>query len=251
MKKHAEQESEVPGAKTVPEGAAANQAESGKAEGTASEAQSTTPDAASGKESAAPGDKPSAGDKAAAGEKASTGAGQAEKDAPKKPDPAERIAELERKCAEIQDQYLRKAADFDNYRKRMIKEKQDAIDYANANLLVDLVQVLDDFDRALQASSAAPEASASDTHGAAMLDGVLMIRKQLGGLLESKYGLAYYPSKGAAFDPAIHEAISSVPRPDVKEPTVSEEFVKGYKLKDRVIRVAKVVVGMPVENQGQ
>ena len=84
-----------------------------------------------------------------------------------------------------------------------------------------------------------------------MLDGVLMIRKQLGGLLESKYGLTYYPSKGSAFDPAVHEAISSVPRSDVKEPTVSEEFTKGYKLKDRVIRVAKVVVGMPVENQGQ
>jgi molecular chaperone GrpE len=255
MKKHAEHESEVPGANTVPEGAASNQAESGKAEGTAPDAKSTTPDAASGKESVASGEKtasgekPVAGDKAA-GEKVSPGAAQAENAAPKKPDPAERIAELEKKCAEIQDQYLRKAADFDNYRKRMIKEKQDAIDYANANLLVDLVQVLDDFDRALQASSAA-EASASDSHGAAMLDGVLMIRKQLGGLLETKYGLTYYPSKGSAFDPAIHEAISSVPRSDVKEPTVSEEFTKGYKLKDRVIRVAKVVVGMPVENANQ
>ena len=244
MKKHAEHESEVPGAQTVPEGAAANQAENGKAEGTAPEAQSTTPDAASGKETASPVDTP------AAGEKASTGSEQADKTGPKKPDPTERIAELERKCAEMQDQYLRKAADFDNYRKRMIKEKQDAIDYANANLLVDLVQVLDDFDRALQAVSTA-EVSAADSHASAMLDGVLMIRKQLGGLLESKYGLTYYPSKGSAFDPAVHEAISSVPRSDVKEPTVSEEFTKGYKLKDRVIRVAKVVVGMPVENQGQ
>ena len=93
-------------------------------------------------------------------------------------------------------------------------------------------------------------APADGTHAAAMADGVTMIRKQLGGMLESKYGLAYYPSKGATFDPTIHEAIGSVPSAEVKEPTVADEFTKGYKLKDRVIRVAKVMVQMPVENQG-
>ncbi len=93
-------------------------------------------------------------------------------------------------------------------------------------------------------------APADGNHAAAMADGVTMIRKQLGGMLESKYGLAYYPSKGTSFDPTIHEAIGSVPSPEVKEPTVADEFVKGYKLKDRVIRVAKVMVQMPVEHQG-
>ncbi len=154
-----------------------------------------------------------------------------------------RIGELEKLNATIQDQYLRKAADFDNYRKRMIKEKQDAVDYANTNLLVDLVQVLDDFDRAIASTPASDAASASN----AFADGVSMIRKQLGGLLESKYGLAYYEVKGVPFDPTIHEALGSVPSADVKEPTVAEECVKGYKLKDRVIRVAKVIVHMPAE----
>lgn len=158
-----------------------------------------------------------------------------------------RIAELEKLNAELQDQYLRKAADFDNYRKRMIKEKQDAIDFANTNLLVDLVQVLDDFDRAISAGGA----HEAGTPAAAFADGVTMIRKQLGGMLESKYGLAYYPVKGAHFDPTLHEAIGSLPSPDVKEPTVSEEFTKGYKLKDRIIRVAKVMVSMPAETASQ
>lgn len=238
MKKHAEHEAEVPGAETVPEGATAEKAENGKAESTATEAQSTTPDAQNAREAGA------------SGEKTADDTGKAEKTAEKKPSPEDRIADLERKCADLQDQYLRKAADFDNYRKRMIKEKQDAIDFANTNLLVDLVQVLDDFDRAIQAVTAA-DTTATDTHAAAMTDGVLMIRKQLGGLLENKYGLCHYPVKGASFDPTIHEAIGSVPSADVKEPTVADEFVKGYKLKDRVIRVAKVMVQMPVENANQ
>ena len=63
----------------------------------------------------------------------------------------EKLAELEKANAELKDQYLRKCADFDNYRKRMMKEKQDAFDYANTNILTDLVAILDDFDRALAA----------------------------------------------------------------------------------------------------
>ncbi len=154
-----------------------------------------------------------------------------------------RIGELEKLNAELQDQYLRKAADFDNYRKRMIREKQDAIDFANTNLLVDLVQVLDDFDRAMDHAGQLE----AGTPGAALAEGVTMIRGQLGGMLESKYGLTYYPSKDQPFDPNVHEAIGTQPSAEVKEPTVSEEFMKGYKLKDRIIRPAKVMVRMPAE----
>ena len=156
-----------------------------------------------------------------------------------------RISELEAQCAEYKDMYLRKAADFENYRKRMIKEKQDAIDYANTNLLVDLVQVLDDFDRAIAAAESAEAGSAE----AAFIEGVAMIRKQMASMLESKYGLVYYPSpEGAPFDPNIHEAIGSVPAEDATEPVVQAECRKGYKLKDRVIRVAQVIVKTPPEN---
>jgi molecular chaperone GrpE len=155
-----------------------------------------------------------------------------------------RIAELERLTAELQDQYLRKAADFDNYRKRMIREKQEAIDYANASLLGDLVQVLDDFDRAIDAAGAHEAGSAA----AGFAEGVSMIRNQFASMLESKYSLAYYPAKGTPFDPNIHEAIATAPSADVSEPTVAEEYVKGYKLKDRVIRHSKVMVHTPAAN---
>lgn len=158
-----------------------------------------------------------------------------------------RIVELEKLNAELNDQYLRKSADFDNYRKRMLKEKQDAIDYANTNLLVDLIQILDDFERAI--------ASAGDqepgSKAAAFTDGITIIRKQLGTMLENKYGLAHYPVKGELFDPHVHEAIGTIPSQEATEPTVMEEFVKGYKLKERVIRVAKVMVSTPVENEKQ
>lgn len=152
-----------------------------------------------------------------------------------------KITELEEKCKDWQDQYLRKAADFENYRKRMLREKQEAIDYANSNLLLDLVQVLDDFDRAIDAGKS--------TAGNAFTEGVIMIKNQMVSMLGSKYGLVYYPAKGEKFDPNIHEAISMVQSQEVQEPTVGEEIQKGYKLKERIIRSSKVMVLMPAQKQ--
>jgi len=157
------------------------------------------------------------------------------------PDSEARIAELQKLNSDLQDQYLRKAADFDNYRKRMIREKQEAIDYANTNLLLDLLETLDNFDRAIDAAGS----HEPGTPVASFADGVGMIRTQLAGKLESKYGLSYYPSVGTAFDPNIHEAIGTVQSPEATEPVVQEEYVKGYKLKDKVVRLAKVIVKMP------
>ena len=162
------------------------------------------------------------------------------RDAQQEPSDTDKIATLETKCRELQDQYLRKAADFDNYRKRMIKEKQEAIDYANTNLLSDLLQILDDFDRAIEAGKKAGEESA-----AAFMQGVVMIRSGLLTLLESKYGLQYYEAQGHVFNPDIHEAVATNPSAEVTEPTVGAELQKGYKLKERVLRPAKVMVLMP------
>ncbi len=161
--------------------------------------------------------------------------------------PEKRIEELEAKCRDWQDQYLRKAADFENYRKRMIREKQEAIDYANGNLLLDLVQVLDDFDRAIEAGKTQGGEAAND----AFVEGVVMIKNQMVSMLSSKYGLSYYPAKGEAFDPNLHEAVSMIQSPDVKEAVVGEELQKGYKLKERVIRHSKVMVLMPAEKQDE
>ena len=150
---------------------------------------------------------------------------------------AKQVAALEKERDEFKDQYLRKCADFDNYRKRMIKEKQDAFDYANTSLLKDLLDSLDNFDRTVEAASSANDAKS-------IADGVKMINKGLVSMLENKYELVSYGQPGDAFDPDLHEAIGKSDDP-VAEPVIKAVYLKGYKLKDRVIRHAKVMVSMP------
>jgi len=145
---------------------------------------------------------------------------------------------LQEELSSLKDQYLRKLADYENFRKRMFREKDDAVQFANSSLIVDLIGVIDDFDRA---------AASADAHGhdyAALHDGVRMIHTRLIGLLEGKYGLKRFDSAGQVFDPNLHEAIASEPG-DFEEPTVAEEFLAGYRLHDRVVRCAKVKVAMP------
>ena len=152
--------------------------------------------------------------------------------------------ELEAEVAKWKNEYLRKMADFENYRKRMIKEKKDAIDYANETLLVDLIAVLDDFDRAIEAVE-----KYSNDSTKAFMEGFNMIRKQLYSTLQSKYSLLYYPSVGEKFDPNIHNAKASRENEDAKDETVEKELIKGYKLHDRVIRVAQVETVKPKKTE--
>lgn len=151
--------------------------------------------------------------------------------------PEEKIARLEKENADLKDQLLRRAADFDNYRKRMIQEKQDAFDYANTNLLKDLLDSLDNFDRTVEAAKDAKDAKS-------IADGVKMINKSLVSMLENKYNLVGFGKKGDEFDPDIHEAIG-MQQGKVKKEELAEVYLKGYKLKDRVIRNAKVMVVKP------
>jgi len=160
-----------------------------------------------------------------------------EQTAPTETKAEDRIAELEKENADLKEQLLRKIADFDNYRKRMIKEKQETLDYANTNLLKDLLDSLDNFDRTIEAAATAKDASS-------IADGVKMVNKGLVSLLENKYNLTSYGVAGDAFDPEIHEAIGSA-QGAVAEPVLNQVYLKGYKLKDRVIRHAKVMVTMP------
>ena len=152
--------------------------------------------------------------------------------------PEEKIAALEAQLAETRDQLLRKAADFENFRKRMNQEKQNAIEYANQSLLLDIIPIIDDFERAIQSAGSSQEFSA-------LLDGITMIEKRLTGQLETKWGLKRFNSVGELFDPNLHEALTMEKSPDVSEATVQEDFMKGYLLKDRVVRAAKVKVLMP------
>ena len=153
--------------------------------------------------------------------------------------PEERIAELEKENADLKDQLLRRAADFDNYRKRMMQEKQDAFDYGNANLLKDLLDSLDNFDRTLDAAKDAKDAKS-------IADGIKMINKSLVSMLENKYNLVAFGKEGDAFDPDLHEAIG-MQEGKVKKEELAAVYLKGYKLKDRVIRHAKVMVVKPAE----
>ena len=152
--------------------------------------------------------------------------------------PEERIAALEKENADLKDQLLRRAADFDNYRKRMMKEKQDTYDYANAGLLADLLDSLDNFDRTIDAAKDAKDAKS-------IADGISMINKALVKMLEDKYGLTGYGKEGDEFNPDEHEAIGRMEDEKAKKETLAQVYLKGYKLKDKVIRHAKVMVKVP------
>ena len=152
--------------------------------------------------------------------------------------PEEKIAALEKENADLKDQLLRRAADFDNYRKRMMKEKQDTYDYANAALLADLLDSLDNFDRTIDAAKDAKDAKS-------IADGIKMINKNLVKMLEDKYGLTGYGKEGDEFNPDEHEAIGRTEDEKAKKETLAQVYLKGYKLKDKVIRHAKVMVKVP------
>ena len=164
---------------------------------------------------------------------------EAKSEEKKEKSPEERIAELEKENAELKDQLLRRAADFDNYRKRMLQEKQDAFDYGNANLLKDLLDSLDNFDRTLDAAKDAKDAKS-------IADGIRMINKSLVSMLENKYNLVAFGKEGDDFDPDLHEAIG-MQQGDVKKEQLAAVYLKGYKLKEKVIRHAKVMVVKPAE----
>ena len=166
----------------------------------------------------------------------STGSGAAEEK--KELTPEEKIAALEKENADLKDQLLRRAADFDNYRKRMMKEKQDTYDYANAALLADLLDSLDNFDRTIDAAKDAKDAKS-------IADGIKMINKNLVKMLEDKYGLTGYGKEGDEFNPDEHEAIGRMEDEKAKKETLAQVYLKGYKLKDKVIRHAKVMVKVP------
>ena len=155
-------------------------------------------------------------------------------------------AEAEQPCWEEQyavlnDRYLRKAADFENFRKRVSREKQELSDFANQNLLLDLLPVIDDFERAIKSAEISQDF-------ASFYEGIVMIEKRLTVQLENKWGLKRFDSAGETFDPNRHEALQMEKADGIKEAVVSEDFVKGYFLKDRVLRCAKVKVLMPAGN---
>ncbi len=134
--------------------------------------------------------------------------------------------------AEMKEKYLRLYSDFENFRKRTAKEKIDLIQTASAGLIVDLLPVIDDYERAL---ANAPEGEISE--------GIQLIFAKITATLQAK-GLKELPAKGEVFDAELHDCITQFPAPTEDDKgKVMEVVEKGYTLNEKVIRFAKVVVG--------
>ena len=151
----------------------------------------------------------------------------------------EQLAELKARAAradENWDRLLRTSADFDNFKKRAVREKQEAVKYANESLLQKLLPVVDSLDMALAAAQTAGlDADQS------LQAGVGMVFQQLKAVL-TEAGLEEVNAVGKLFDPNLHEALSQQETPDVPEGHVVQQARKGYRLRDRLLRPASVVV---------
>ena len=151
----------------------------------------------------------------------------------------EQVRQLEEAVREANDQLLRKAAEFENSRKRLAREKEESIKYANAGLLTDVVPIIDDFERAIQSAADSKDFDAFHT-------GVSLIEKQMVSMLERNWGLKRFSANGEPFDPEKHEAIAVEETDKYDSEVVLEDYQKGYLLHDRVLRPAKVKVARPV-----
>jgi molecular chaperone GrpE len=151
-------------------------------------------------------------------------------------DKEEQLNELTEKLADLQDRYLRLSAEFDNYRKRTIKERMELVKTAGEDVLKDLLPVIDDFDRAMEVMD-----SAASVDGA-ILEGIKLIYNKFKSTLENK-GLTGINPIGVNFDPDIHEAIAKIKGTDEQTGKIIDVIQKGYSLNEKIIRHPKVIIG--------
>ena len=152
-------------------------------------------------------------------------------------DTAEVVSEvdsLKAQLDEMKENYLRQVAEFDNFRKRTAKEKEDTYTFALAKCMTELLPVMDNFERAL----------ACETADENYKKGIEMIHTQLSEMLK-KLGVSEIEAEGKPFDPALHNAVSQKEDESYGENTVCQVFQKGYMIGDKVIRHAMVVVANP------
>ncbi len=150
-------------------------------------------------------------------------------------------AELE----ESQQKYLRLAADFDNFRKRTLKDRDEAHKYGHQNLVKDLLPSVDNLERAIAHARQSEEGGVEG-----LLEGVELVARELAAALE-QHGVTPIDPDGQAFDPALHEAMAQAPDGSVPPNTVVEVYQRGYQLRSRLIRPARVVVSKPPDDTPQ
>lgn len=152
------------------------------------------------------------------------------------PEPAEELKTLAAKADENWQRLLRTTADFDNFKKRAAREKQDAIKFANESLMGKIIPVLDNFEMALAATQ-----NATGEGIKSLQDGVAMIHSQLKTVLTDA-GLEEVDATGQPFDPNLHEAVSQQESAEVAEGNVLQQLRKGYRFRERLLRPATVIV---------
>lgn len=146
-----------------------------------------------------------------------------------------KMVEQETQITELKDKYLRLAAEFDNYKRRMSKERIELMDTAAKDTVVALLPILDDFDRAAKANETATEVSS-------VVEGFKLIHTRIFNILKQR-GLKEMETANQSFDADFHEAIAELPMGDDLKGKVFDTTEKGYFLHDKIIRFAKVVVG--------
>jgi len=157
-------------------------------------------------------------------------------------------AELEAAREELQqagDRLLRLQADFENFRKRALRERQEAVQYGSQNLVKDLLSVVDNLERAIDH---ARQSEGGDLQS--LLQGVELVQRELLGVL-SKHHVNEIEAHGKLFNPALHEAMAQVSDDDAKPNTIVDVLQKGYQLHDRLIRPARVVVAREPEAESE
>lgn len=156
----------------------------------------------------------------------------------------ERIAALEQELAEAKDRTLRVAADLENFRKRALKDREEAHHFGHQNLIKDLLPSVDNLERAVDHARKGGEESASG-----LLEGVELVLRELHSVL-AKHGVTLIEALGQPFDPALHEAMAQVSDGSQPPGTVVEVFQRGYQLRDRLLRPARVVVSKRPDGTG-
>lgn len=146
-----------------------------------------------------------------------------------------------RESEDLEERSIRLHADFDNFRRRSLKEKQESLQFGHQNLVKDLLSAVDDLERALEHGA---QSEGSDVQG--ILDGVSLVQKELLGAL-AKHGVTTIEAEGKPFDPTVHEAIGQVPSAEVPPNTVLQVLQKGYLIRDRMVRPARVLVSREPE----
>lgn len=157
-----------------------------------------------------------------------------EADLPADPAADDLVGQLQNQVADMQDRMLRSSAEMENTRKRYQRELADAVKYAPLPLMRDLLPVVDNLRRALDAASKTAE-------GAGLQEGVKLVMQQLEGVL-SQHGCRPITALGQPFDHNLHQAVQQMPSPDQPAGNVLFELVPGYQLHDRVVRASQVVV---------